>query len=75
MNRQTIVDQLTEAERHVNEAMMHVAEQRGLVARLERNGYDTTNSREVLTVFEECLARHIADRDRLITELARPDLA
>ena len=47
----------------------HVARQRELVAKLERDGHPTFQAVETLAQFEELLGLHIADRDRLRREL------
>jgi hypothetical protein len=57
-------------ERHPAEAEHQVANQRELVAALERDGHDADQPTKVLAQFEEVLAMHIANRDRLRKELA-----
>lgn len=44
--------------------------QREIVAELERDGHDVSEARKLLVQFEELQAMHVADRDRLIDELA-----
>ncbi|WP_244520085.1 hypothetical protein [Sinorhizobium glycinis] len=63
-----IEEHLAAAERHVADGERHVAHQREIVAKLEGNGSDTATARQLLSTFEEALAWHIADRDRLIRE-------
>lgn len=70
MNRQMIVDHLAQAERHVSEGERHLASQRRIVAELERDGHPVEQARELLRLFEDTQAMHIADRDRLREDLA-----
>ena len=69
MDRQILLDHLALAERHVAEGERHVARQRDLVAELERDGHETGMARALLQKFEELLAIHKADRDRLRHEV------
>ncbi|HEY7245359.1 MAG TPA: hypothetical protein VH678_15930 [Xanthobacteraceae bacterium] len=64
------MDHLAQAERHVVQGEQHVTRQRDLVARLQMDGHDTDEALKLLSQFEELLAVHIADRDRLKAELA-----
>jgi hypothetical protein len=61
---------LSQAERHVAEGTMHVERQRNLVENLARDGHDTKQAEAPLKQFEELLAMHIQDRDRLLKDLA-----
>jgi hypothetical protein len=70
MSRDMLLRHLAQARRHVADGERHVARQRELVAELERDGHDTTQSRALLNQFEQMLALHIADRDRIEQELA-----
>ena len=70
MEREMLMEHLSQAERHVAEGMMHVERQRNLVENLARDGHDTTQSEGTLKQFEETLALHIQVRDRLLKELA-----
>ncbi|MBW9064386.1 hypothetical protein JNB71_13745 [Rhizobium herbae] len=63
-----IHEHLAAAERRVADGERHVALQREIVAKLERNGSDTARVRQLLSTFEEALMWHIAERDRLIRE-------
>jgi hypothetical protein len=69
MQRAMLVRHLEMARRHVAEGERHVARQRELVAELERDGHDTAQSRDLLKQFEELLALHVSDRDRIEQEL------
>jgi hypothetical protein len=44
VNRQLIERHLAQAERHIAEGERHIAQQRELVDRLERAGYDLTTA-------------------------------
>ncbi|HSC19371.1 MAG TPA: hypothetical protein VLC74_10685 [Rhizomicrobium sp.] len=68
-----IIDHLRLAETHVAEGEHHVARQRELVAELDRDGHDTSQGRRLLLEFEELQAMHIADRNRLLRELAEDE--
>jgi hypothetical protein len=61
---------LAKATRHVADSERHVARQRALASRLERDGHDATESKKLLTRFEQMLRLHAADRDRLKKALA-----
>ena len=52
------------------EGELHIAHQRELVAKLERDGHDTKDARQLLKQFDELQQLHIQDRDRLDRELA-----
>ena len=65
MNRMMFEDHLEAAERQLAEADHHVVHQREFVALLEYDGHDTTRATRLLREFEEVLAVHIADRDRV----------
>jgi hypothetical protein len=60
---------LEATERHLAEAERQVANQRERVAQLEREGRDNTLPTELLKQWEEALAMHLADRDRIRKEL------
>jgi hypothetical protein len=71
MDRQLIRARLAQVERHVAEGVRRVAEQRALVARLERGDDDASEAKRALAIFEISLAVDVADRDWLVGELAR----
>jgi len=73
MDRTMVGEHLAMAERHVEEGIRHVEQQRALVATLARDGHDVTAPRALLTQFEELLRLHVADRDRLRAELAQAE--
>jgi len=66
-----IMDHLELAVRHVAEGTARVARQRQRVTELICDGLPSPESKALLKEFEEILALHIADRDRLPKELNR----
>ena len=69
--REFDTDRLERAERHVALGQRHVTRQRELITELKAGGHDTKLSEQLLQVFEELQALHIADRDRLLTDASR----
>jgi hypothetical protein len=69
MDRELLEKSLAEAERRIPEAERHVANQLEFVERLERDGRDPSQALQLLQQFEEVLAIHMADRDRLRRQL------
>jgi hypothetical protein len=69
MERRILELHLVQAEAHIAVGKRHIARQRALVAKLERDGHDPTEARRLLDSFEELQAMHIAGRDRLQREL------
>lgn len=69
MDRSLVERHLAQAQRHVADGERHVEEQRALVSELERHGHDTAQAVRLLGQFEEMLALHRSDRDRLLKEL------
>ena len=70
MDKAMIQDHLEQARRHVADGDKHVARQRKLVAKLDRDGHDSREARRLLQQFEELQRLHIGDRDRLVKKLA-----
>ena len=69
MDRKILEMLLAQAEQHVTLSDLHVARQREIIAELERDGYDSTQARELLAVFLATQATHVSGRDRLFEEL------
>jgi hypothetical protein len=69
MDRNTILDHLARARRHVADAERHIAHQREIIALKERDGHDPSQSMKLLAQFEEIYRLHLQDRDRLEKEL------
>jgi hypothetical protein len=70
MDRGLIFDHLAIALRRVTEGECFIAQQREIIAALERDGLDNSEAKAVLLQFEELQGTLIADRDRLKEELA-----
>ena len=69
MDRATIELHLASAEEHVALGVDNVECQREIILKLELDGHDTVEAQRLLVYFEEQLAMHVADRDRLRREL------
>ena len=67
MDRATIELHLASAEEHV---ALGADRQREIIVNLERDGHGAVEAQRLLVYFEEQLAMHVADRDRLRKELA-----
>jgi hypothetical protein len=70
MDRDTTLNLLTLALRHVVEVERHIAQQHEIITSLERNDLDTSQVRVALLRVEELHDMLVADRDRLEKELA-----
>jgi hypothetical protein len=71
MDRILTLTRVAQAERHVAIGERNLARQRVIIETLGRDGYDTTDARGVLRVFEQAQAMHIADRNRLRAKLEK----
>ena len=69
MDRALWEEHLALAERHVAQGERIIGRQHEVVAKLECFGHDATQAWNLLRVFQESQAIHIADRDRLRKEL------
>jgi hypothetical protein len=70
MDRQTMLEHLAMAERHVTEGEIHLSRQRALVAEWDRDGHDTADARAILATMLETQRLHVEDRDRMLKELS-----
>jgi|RhiMethySRZTD1v2_1073278.scaffolds.fasta_scaffold1297756_2 hypothetical protein len=70
MDRAVLLKHLVQAENVVLLGQLHVQRQRQIVAELERNGQDSSRSRNLLGLFEEMLATHHDRYDLLRDRLA-----
>ena len=70
MDRGLLFKLLDQAEQRVSQGDAHVREQRRRIRGLQHKGLDTAESVALLALFEDMLAMHVADRDRL-KELTR----
>ena len=71
MVEDTLDTRLLRAEVLVGKADRRVVDQRRLLARLERNGEDSSAARAQLAEFEEKRSKYLAERDRLALELRK----
>jgi hypothetical protein len=70
MQLKMLEEHLAQCERHVALGERHLSRQREIIAELDRGGHDSTKARELLVIFGETQAMHVAHRDRLRDELA-----
>ncbi len=70
MDRTMLLGHLAKAKEHVALGEGHVRKQRELIAKLQRDGHDVTEAKKLLARFEDLLAMHKEDRDRIEKELA-----
>jgi hypothetical protein len=68
-DRAMIMEHLEQARRRVAEGERHIALQPEIVAEMERDGHDTSMSRQLLDQFEQICALYVAERARLEKEL------
>jgi hypothetical protein len=71
MARMTKRDELAAAQRHVAQCEKNIANERAIIAELERDGHDATGAREVLRECEEVRGLYARDRERVLKELDR----
>ena len=69
MDRATIELHLAFAEEHVALAADSVKRQREIIVKLELDGHNSIEAKRLLVHFEEQLAIHVAERNRLKKEL------
>jgi hypothetical protein len=70
MDRESLKQQLDEAEENVAQSSQHVAEQWNLIARLEEKGQSTAVARRLLGLLQESRDLHLSERDRLLRVLS-----
>ena len=70
MDRALIISYLQAAEDHVATGQVLIADQRDLIATLERTGNHATSAIARLRQMEQAQTQYIAERDRLRAELA-----
>jgi hypothetical protein len=69
MSQETELRHLEEATRHIAEGQQRIAEQKARIAGLERDGHDTTASKELLEVLEETLELMMRHRNLILREI------
>jgi hypothetical protein len=70
MARANLKHLLEDAELRVQRGQRNIDRQREVVSALERGDQDATIAKALLKIFEKANEIHVADRDRLINELA-----
>jgi hypothetical protein len=65
-----LAQHLAQAEDDVASGRRAIIRQRELILDLDRDGHETGEARRLLATFEEMQKLHVADRDRLLKELA-----
>ena len=68
--RNSLLEHLAMAERHIAQGTAIIEKQKLLILELERDGHDITRPLALLHQFEDLQELHLADRDRLVAELA-----
>ena len=71
MDKQVVQRHLHATERHIVSGESIIARQMALIARLKRNGHDTTEAEGWLAELERIQDMHVAHRERLMEELNR----
>jgi hypothetical protein len=74
MSQEMEHEHLQLAVRHISEGRERVAQQRARIQKLELDGHDTSQSRELLAVLEQTLKLMIAHRDMILRELGQGTL-
>ena len=67
-------DSLAMAERHLASGNRVVIRQKQLISELAAGGHDIIEARALLARFEELLAFHLADRDRLVAAIKSAEI-
>jgi hypothetical protein len=71
MDHEMLKRDLAQADAHIKTGYENLALQRQVIAKLQRDGHDTTAARATLDQFEELQAQHLADRQRILRELGK----
>jgi hypothetical protein len=71
MDRRILEEHLAIAQAHVDTGEEYLLHQREIVSELERDGYDASQERELLALYEGMQAMHFEDRERILSELAQ----
>jgi hypothetical protein len=70
-DRTLVLKHLALAEHHVDQGKRHLARQEELIAKLDRDGLDTTQALKMLATLQETQALHEADVERFLRELGK----
>jgi hypothetical protein len=69
IDREKTLQRLNGLEQQVALGERHIAEQRALIGKLEREGHDVSSATSLLATLEESQRLHVEHRDRLEKEL------
>ncbi|MDA9464989.1 hypothetical protein [Bradyrhizobium sp. CCBAU 53415] len=70
MDRNMLLRHLAMAKRHVTLGENHLARQEALLAELDRDGHDTTDTLAIQETMRHTQTLQMQDRDRLLAQLA-----
>jgi hypothetical protein len=73
LDRIAMLERLAEAERRVAEDEANIRRQTEVIALLQRGGISTEASKDLLSSFQAAHAAHVAERDRLRSEIGGLD--
>jgi len=73
MNRDSLLTDLDQANRHLVQDRVHIECQREIVARLKWVGFaqDVARAEQLLGLFEQIQTAHVADRERILAALGK----
>ena len=72
MDRTLLEAHLAQARRHIALGQEHLARQKQIVHELERDGHSVSEAKQLLDLFRDLQAMHVAHRDRLLEEIGQP---
>ena len=75
MEKTLLVRHLAEAQMHLEAAELHVKDQRKRIAELAEDGHNVRKAEALLVQFENSLALHATNRDRIAREVREADSA
>jgi hypothetical protein len=70
MEKATVLRLLALVQKHIAQGHDHIKQQHEIIARLDINGSETSDAWDLLRLFERTMTIHVADRDRLLKQLA-----
>jgi hypothetical protein len=75
MDHAILLRHLEQSKRHIIEGQDLIERQKNILADLERGGHDTTEAKRLLKNFEDIQRLHLADLERVQSELLELDAA
>jgi hypothetical protein len=69
MDRTMQLRRLDEAERHIAHGAHNIIGEEKRIAKMDRDGQDTTHARSLLVVFKNLHQQHVEHRDRIVRAL------